>query len=343
MDTPLIVTRDPALEEELFRLAAAAGAVPHIVHDAASGLRGWGVAPLVLVGADLAPELSMLAPPRRSAAYVVAQGSIADDLFAAALRMGAEDVVALPRSEGWLVEVMTDLGDGGPEPALTLGVVGGSGGAGATTFACALGQVAARTGPAVVIDTDPQGPGVDRVLGLEADPGARWDALQQTTGRLSSRSFREALPRRGELRALTWSPGPQGTLQAFAVRAALSAAQRGHRTVLLDLPRTGNGLVTELVARCDQVVVVVVPTVSGVASAVRVCARLADFPRLRLVLRGAGAAADDVARVTGLPVVASMVDQRGVDEAVDLGLGPVRNRRGPLGRAAADVLAAFAR
>ena len=69
------------------------------------------------------------------------------------------------------------------------------GGAGATTFACALGQVAARSGDAVVVDADPLGPGVDRVLGLETRDGIRWDALCQTTGRLSARSLREALPR----------------------------------------------------------------------------------------------------------------------------------------------------
>ena len=44
------------------------------------------------------------------------------------------------------------------------------------------------------------GPGVDRVLGLEDHDGFRWDALCQTTGRLSARALREALPRRGRPR-----------------------------------------------------------------------------------------------------------------------------------------------
>jgi hypothetical protein len=34
-----------------------------------------------------------------------------------------------------------------------------------------------------------------------------------------------------------------------------------------------------------------------------------------------------------------MGDQRGLGESIDLGLGPVRSRRGPLGRAADEVLA----
>jgi hypothetical protein len=46
-----------------------------------------------------------------------------------------------------------------------------------------------------------------------------------------------------------------------------------------------------------------------------------------------------VAELVGAPVVAQMADQRGLAEALDLGLGPVRSRRGPLAAAARTVLA----
>jgi secretion/DNA translocation related CpaE-like protein len=252
--------------------------------------------------------------------------------------LGAAAVDELPRSEAWLVETLTDLGDTGARRGLLVGVVGGSGGAGATTLACALGQTAARTGDAVVIDCDPLGPGIDRVLGLEAHDGFRWDALCQTTGRLSARSLREALPRRGPLGVLSWYAGASATLQAFAVREALSAARRGHDVVVVDLPRTTDALVDEVASRCDLLVVVVVPTVAGVASATRVCGRFPDHPGLRLVLRGDGLEPREVARVTGVGVITTMTDQRRLAEAIDLGLGPVRSRRGPLGRTSTLVL-----
>ncbi len=109
--------------------------------------------------------------------------------------MGAENVAALPASETWLVELLTDIGDGGATPGLTIGVIGGSGGAGATVFAAALAQTAATQGRVLLVDADPIGAGIDRVLGLESADGIRWDAMMQATGRLSSRSLREALPR----------------------------------------------------------------------------------------------------------------------------------------------------
>jgi secretion/DNA translocation related CpaE-like protein len=338
MNAPLIVTRDGSLLDQLLRLAAAAGIEPDVAPDLGAALRHWQVAPLALVGADVAPELAAILPARRSNVHVVAWGPVPDDLFRAAVALGAESVAELPASEAWLVEALTDLGDPHRTVGVVIGVTGGSGGAGATTFACALGQLAARRGRAVVVDADPLGPGIDRVLGLEDRDGVRWDGLCHATGRLSARSLREALPRREALAALTWRAGPPGTLQAFAVREVLSAAQRGHDYVVVDLPRTGDPLVDEVAARCDRLLVVVVPTVAGVASAVRICARHPDPGRVRLVVRGSGVDPQAIARATRIQVLTTMADQRGLAEAIDLGLGPVRSRRGALGRAAGEVL-----
>ncbi len=339
---PLLATADGQLRDELLRLAAAAGVAPDVADQPAAVLHAWARAPVVLVGADLAADLAELAPDRRAGVHVLSWGATGDDVFRAAVAIGAENVVGLPRSEGWVVETLTDLGEPGRPHGLVLGVVGGSGGAGASTLACALGQAAARGGDAVVVDCDPQGPGLDRVLGLDHADGFRWDALCETTGRLSARALRQALPRRGRLGVLTWGAGSTATLQAFAVREALSAARRGHATVVVDLPRTRDPLVEEVVARCDVLLVAVVPTVAGVSSAARLCARHAGHVDAGLVVRGSGLDARDVARAVGVPVLAEMPQQRGLAESIDLGLGPVRHPRGPLGRTCARLLAGLA-
>jgi secretion/DNA translocation related CpaE-like protein len=338
MTAPLVVTRDQTLCDELLRLAAAAGVTPVVCREPAEALARWVPAPLVLVGADVADELALLRPPRRDGAHLVVHGSDGQDLFGVALAVGVETVAALPRSEAWLVEALTDAGDRAPRRGLVVGVVGGSGGAGATTFACALAQVAARSGSVLLVDLDPLGPGLDRVLGLEQRDGVRWDALEQTTGRLSARSLHDAVPQRDGVGVLTWPPGSVATLQAFAVREALSAGQRGHDLVVVDLPRVVDGGVAEVVARCDQVVVLARPTVVGVSATARVAARLRGAIPTRLVVRGAGVSVREVEQATGLAGAVVMPDQRGLAEAIDLGLGPVRSRRGPLARAAGEVL-----
>ena len=183
------------------------------------------------------------------------------ELFRTALAIGAENVAALPGSGPWVVESLTDVGDDSPAAGVTLGVVGGSGGAGATTFACALGQLAARAGTAVVVDLDPLGPGIDRVLGLEAAEGVRWDELCQTTGRLSARALREALPRRVEpgradlgsrRRTARSRPSPC----ARPCRPPSAATTPSCSTC----PGLRDPLVDEVAARCDTVLVVVAPT-----------------------------------------------------------------------------------
>ena len=232
MDAPLFVTDDPTLLDELQRLAAAAGVTPALARDETGALSAWGAAPAGLRRRRQGQGAEPGRPPRRAGVHVVGCGGVPDDVFRTALALGAENVAELPRSSGWVTELMADVGDTVPHGSMTIGVIGGSGGAGASTFACALGQMAARSAPAVVIDADPLGPGVDRVLGLDGHDGIRWDALCQTTGRFSGRSLRESLPRRDQLGVLTWYPGPQGSLQAFAVRNAVAAAQRGHETVV---------------------------------------------------------------------------------------------------------------
>ncbi|KAB2806915.1 septum site determining protein [Pimelobacter simplex] len=341
---PLVVTADDALLAELLPLAAAADVTPAIARDPQTALVTWTRAPLVLVGADLAGALARVVPETRPHVFVVARDQAPDELFRTTLQLGAEQVVELPASAGWLVELLADLTEQQPGRGRVIGVVGATGGAGATTLACALGQWAARSGPAALVDCDPQGPGLDRMLGLEGREGFRWDALGRTTGRLSARALREALPRRGRLGVLSWYvDGRVQTLQAFAVREVVSAARRGHQVVVVDLPRSPDPLVDEVAARCDQLLVVTVASVTGVAGATRMRARFADHADPGVVLRGEAFAPDEVARAVGLPVLAQMRDQRGLAEAVDLGLGPLRSLRGPLARAAAQLLGEPAR
>ncbi|MEP9384524.1 septum site-determining protein Ssd [Nocardioides sp. KR10-350] len=334
----LLVTSDPLLLEELARLAAAAGASAVPTPDVATALPGWARAPLVLVGPDLLPQVALLGPPRRHGVYVVSWGSPGEEVYRPALHVGAEGVLELPGAAGLVGDLLTDL-DGGRSEGVVVGVVGGSGGAGATTFAAALARLGAATGPTVLVDADPLGPGVDRVLGLEDVPGVRWPELARTTGRLGARSLREALPRSGDLGLLGWDRGDVRALDPQVAREVLSAARRGHELVVLDLPRSLDAVAEDLLARCDLVLLVVSASVTGIAAAGRLVSRLPDRERARLVVRGRSADPEVVGRALGVPVLTAMPDQRGLSEAIDLGLGPVRSRRGPLGRAALEVLA----
>jgi secretion/DNA translocation related CpaE-like protein len=337
----LLVSGDESLVGDVRRLAAAAGVEVAATARPAAALSVWGVAPLVLLGTDRAAEVAALQPPRRGQVHVLGRGDVPHDAFRDAVRVGAESVAELPASEAWLVEVLTDAGDGGRSTGLTVGVVGGAGGVGATVFAAALARTASRQLSTLLVDTDPLGAGIERVLGLERARGVRWDAMVATTGRLGARALRESLPRADDLAVLAFPGRRTGPPPPFAVREVLSAARRGFDLVVLDLPRHGDAAVVEAMSRCDRLVLVSGLTVPAVTAASRVVGTLPDAVPTGLVTRGtAGSLApEEVARFLRLRLIAAMSDQRGLDEALDLGAGPVRSGRGPLARAARACLA----
>src|SRR4051812_19306479 len=85
-------------------------------------------------------------------------------------------------------------GDMATGTAQVLGVVGGSGGVGASAFAAVLAAVA---GESLLVDVDAAGGGVDVLLGIEAVDGARWSDLHLAGGRLDASVLLAGLPRWG--------------------------------------------------------------------------------------------------------------------------------------------------
>ncbi|NED74008.1 septum formation initiator, partial [Streptomyces sp. SID9944] len=139
---PLILTEDADLLDDLLRLCAAAGATPEVHHTVPERGGGWEAAPLVLVGDDAARRVRGAA--RRRGVVLVGRDQDDSGIWRRAVEIGADHVLVLPDGEQWLVDRIADVAEGVGRPALTVGVIGGRGGAGASTLACALAVTAAR-------------------------------------------------------------------------------------------------------------------------------------------------------------------------------------------------------
>lgn len=155
---PLIVTEDAQLLDDLLRLCAAAGATPEVHHGVPERGGGWEAAPLVLVGDDAARRVRGAA--RRRGVVLVGRDQDDSEVWKRAVQIVADHVLMLPDGEQWLVDRIADVAEGVGRPALTVGVVGGRGGAGASTLACALAVTSAREGMrTLLVDADPdEGP-----------------------------------------------------------------------------------------------------------------------------------------------------------------------------------------
>ncbi|MFD5424528.1 septum site-determining protein Ssd [Streptomyces sp. NPDC127084] len=333
----MIVTKDPELLDDLLRLCAAAGVEPRVHHTVPEGRGkgGWDSAPLVLVGDDAAARCREAT--RRSGVLLVGHDREDPDVWRAAVQIGADCVLRLPDGESWLVDRIADVAEGIGRPALTIGVIGGSGGAGASTLAGALAVTAARQGQrTMLVDGDPLGGGLDVLLGGEHTEGRRWPDFAASKGRVAGGALEESLPAVHGLRVLSWDRGDMFAVPREAMRAVLAAARRRGGVVVVDLPRRFDESVAEALAQLDAGLLLVPGELRAVAAARRVASAVGMvLSDLRVVVRGPYAAGLDerwVAEALGLPLVGELPWDTGLNADLDGGVPPGAGARGPLAR-----------
>ncbi len=235
-------------------------------------------------------------------------------------------------------------------------VVGASGGLGASTLALAVGRRLAATGPAVVVDLDLDGGGLEVTAGVEHLPGRRWDDLREVRGRVRPDLLLASLPVDDGCHVLSVRGGGSPRPPERAVLDVLRALETTGSRVVVDVP-VSSALLPVLLVRGPLVVVLVSLTTRGLADADAVVQRLHDapddpgvdrpdvaYPRrpdLRLVTRGGrggAAVVDDVVVHLGVPHVGHLRHDAAVPRDVERGLFPGTNRNAV--RRCADAVAA---
>ncbi|MEU5220854.1 septum site-determining protein Ssd [Streptomyces sp. NPDC020807] len=331
----MILTEDLGLLDDLLRLCAAAGVDPQVHHRVPERRASWTDPPLVLVGDDVAARCR--AVTRRPGVVLVGREQDDPAVWRLAVEVGAESVLRLPEAESLLVGRIADAAEGGGRQALTVGVVGGRGGAGASTLACGLALAAARTGRrTLLVDGDPLGGGLDVLLGGEREEGRRWPDFAASKGRLAGGPLEESLPSVRGVRVLSWGREPAASVPPEAVRSVLGAARRRGGIVVVDLPRGGDEAAVEALTQLDLGLLVVPGELRAVAAAHRVALALGMVVRdLRAVVRGPYAAGIDdlwVADALRLPLAGELPYDPGIVADQDAGLPPGAEPRGALGR-----------
>jgi hypothetical protein len=179
-----------------------------------------------------------------------------------------------------------------------IGVVGGSGGVGASSFAAVLAAVA---GPAVLVDLDGAGGGLDVLLGIEAVGGARWSGLHLAGGRLDPGDLVGGLPGWGPVVVLAADvvvDDPGAVVQVLGAAAAAGP-------VVVDLPRADTAARAAALLMCELAVVLARADVGGLVAAHLVAAGLSDRPR-GVVLRRGEVAGPRAAEVVGCPLLGTL-------------------------------------
>jgi secretion/DNA translocation related CpaE-like protein len=332
----LLVTGDDALRPDVTRVLAAAGTTAEQRAPGGAVRAGWQATPLVLVGLDAVTALSQSGFARRDGVALVGRREPNAAEWEAALRLGASRLVLLPGGERDLLDLVR-LPQRTSSQARVVTVVGGCGGAGASTVAAALAQVAARSRRTVLVDSDPYGGGLDLLLGAEDVPGLRWTDLDNgpephLAGRLGEvAGLRFLAAGRGGTR------GPSGRLAA-AVRDVLLGSVE---LVVVDVARVPDDAAEAWLAASEQAVVIVPAAVRAVAAAAHPVTVLAERAvAAGVVVRDAGGerlAADDVAASLALPLLGTVRSEPSIAMAAERGSPPLddngsRRRLGSLHR-----------
>ncbi|MEU8741298.1 septum site-determining protein Ssd [Streptomyces halstedii] len=329
------MTEDAHLLDDLLRLCAAAGAMPEVHHGPPAARGSWERAPVVLVGDDAAARCR--GTVRRRGVMLVGRDRGDPDIWRRAVEIGAEYVLRLPDAESWLVDQIANAAEGVGRPALTVGVMGGRGGSGASTLACALAVTAAGSGRrTMLIDGDPLGGGIDILLGAEETEGMRWPDFARSKGRVGGGALEESLPALHGLRVLSWGRDDEVSVPPQAMQTVLAAARRLGGIVVVDLPRKVDDSVAEALTQMDAGLLVVPGELRAVAAAKRVASAVGMvLPDLRVVARGPYAVGLDehwVAQALGLPLVGDLPVEPGLQAAQSGGEPPGSDPRGPLAR-----------
>lgn len=291
------VGSDGPLREAVRDHATAVGA--ELSDDLSSG----PAACIVADAAALARDPRTLEGHRSPLLVVTGVPEIPVAVWQRSLAAGAQAVLALPDGSEELLTRLADLARPGAA-SLLLGVVAGSGGAGASSFAARLAGAARGHGPVTLVDADPLGGGLDLLVEAPAAEGIGW-AETAGLGPDDGDALRESLPRVDDVHLLVArdAPGPEPR----AVSRVLSSLSPLGGTVVVDL---SPALVPAAVEHLDHLLVVVPATDHAVRSAARRLRSWQLAPGLaEVVVRREGPlSAREVSEDLTLPCAASFRD-----------------------------------
>lgn len=233
--------------------------------------------------------------------------------------------------------------------ATCLMVVPAVGGAGASITAAASALVLSRERPICLVDADALAGGIDLVLGMETEPGLRWQDFSAADGRLDGAALYEALPscpRSPALKVLTWtrSRTPETTYNHASANNKFDSADRTDRTdrpddvrhiastisclihagitVIVDCPKQVE-YVTTLGALADDTVIVLPTSVRAIAAAgplASICAQAGFTPNLAVrYQQHRDISVEEVEYALDLPIVGEIEYCKKVAHEIDVG------------------------
>ncbi|HSU36850.1 MAG TPA: septum site-determining protein Ssd [Propionibacteriaceae bacterium] len=341
--TIVVATADSERLDHVLSILAAVGLEAVVVSDPGSLRSFWSSAAMVLVGVDHAAQVARLGLARRAEVYLLGEADTSAEAYQWSMPLGAA-VITLPDHAEWLSDALADLGEPRTESGRVVGVLGGSGGVGASTLAAGLAFTAAREWErSMLVDADRYGGGIDLLVGAERVDGWRWPRLARASGHLGDLGGQ--LPTVDGIDVLAMartSHPPDWELGAEPLRAVLGSARRGYELTVVDLPHGAGPAVEEVLRLADLIVLVLRDDLRGVAAGREMLAVIEESrSEVGLVLRQSRPRllnASVVAEGLGLRLLGTIADDSTLVVAAERGDPPGRSLRSPLAQLCRELL-----
>jgi secretion/DNA translocation related CpaE-like protein len=224
-----------------------------------------------------------------------------------------------------------------------IGVVGGSGGVGASVLTAAIAVRAAQAGlRTVCVDGDRLGGGLDVTLGIEQERGVRWPDLAGARGRIDGPELLRRLPAVDGVQVLSFDRQRDVPLAVEIVKEVLQALSVAAEVVVVDLPRPDHEIFAAMAPAVAAMVLLAGSGIRDLAGASAIAEHLQACPDLWLCLRTSGRGshfADTVAGALDLPLLAVLREEPSLAADVLHGIPPGSSAKGALAAAADLVLA----
>ena len=334
----LLVTDDHELEHEVRRVAAGIAVAVSVVPDPAMALSSWAKASIVLVGGDCVGPLSRLRPSQRPGVTVVHPGLAPLEVYRGAVELRAGRVLELPTSEDWLVHALAESGAAEPAQGKVVSLLSAAGGSGGSTLAATVARLGSEHTTTALVDLDPGGIGIERLVGFEGTSVTTWSTLGARA--LGPRAFKDALPIHERVHLIGFGTSPPHEVEPQAAASVLAACAQAFGLTVLDVPRSLDAAARLALERSDLVVVICQQSVAAALAGQRLLGSLPPVGDAVVVSRAGPRTVDPVAiaDTLGVPLLAEVGDQHGLDEALACGRGPLSSRGRGLRQAAAAVL-----
>jgi secretion/DNA translocation related CpaE-like protein len=208
-----------------------------------------------------------------------------------------------------------------------IGVVGGSGGVGASVLTAAIAVRAAQAGlRTVCLDGDRLGGGLDVTLGIEQERGVRWPDLAGARGRLDGPALLRRLPCVDGVHVLSFDRARDVPLAGEVVREVLQALSAAAEVVVVDLPRPDHEVFAAMAPAVEGMVLLAGSGIRDLAGASAIAEHLpAACPDVWLCLRTSGKGshfADTVAGALDLPLLTVLREESSLAADVLHGIPP---------------------